>query len=66
MTSSQKPPADIFFFQQKSTDTRGHGSRPGGSGAKFLLLKMSASGFRYEKKSAFMRCFQSGVNLHYL
>ena len=37
----------IFFQRNQSSDNRSHGS-----GAKFLLKKLSASDFSYERKSA--------------
>ena len=39
----------IFFKRNQSSDNRSHGF-----GAKFLLKKLSASDFSYERKSAFM------------
>ena len=40
----------IFFKRNQSSDNRSHGF-----GAKFLLKKLSASDFSYEKKSAFKK-----------
>ena len=37
----------IFFKRNQSSDNRSHGF-----GAKFLLKKLSASNFSYERKSA--------------
>ena len=39
-----------FFKRNQSSDNRSHGF-----GAKFLLKKLSASDFCYERKSAFMK-----------
>ena len=39
-----------FFKRNQSSDNRSHGF-----GAKFLLKKLSASDFSYERKSAFRR-----------
>ena len=39
-----------FFKRNQSSDNRSHGF-----GAKFLLKKLSASDFSYERKSAFSR-----------
>ena len=46
--SWQKLLAAIFFKGNQSSDNRSHGF-----GAKFLLKKLSASDFSYERKSAF-------------
>ena len=43
-----------FFKRNQSSDNRSHGS-----GAKFLLKKLSASDFSYERKSAFKGMFKS-------
>ena len=40
-----------FFKRNQSSDNRSHGF-----GAKFLLKKLSASDFSYERKSAFIKC----------
>ena len=47
--SWQKLLATIFFKRNQSSDNRSHGF-----GAKFLLKKLSASDFSYERKSAFI------------
>ena len=43
-----------FFKRNQSSDNRSHGL-----GAKFLLKKLSASDFSYERKSAFRRLMDS-------
>ena len=43
-----------FFKRNQSSDNRSHGF-----GAKFLLKKLSASDFNYERKSAFSLKFRS-------
>ena len=48
-----------FFIRNQSSDNRSHGF-----GAKFLLNKLSANEFSYERKSAFKRCnFPRNVSL---
>ena len=49
----------IFFKRNQSSDNRSHGF-----GAKFLLKKLSASDFSYERKSAFRIVLRQRKSLH--